>query len=126
MTERTCPKCGRTASELFMAHAGDTTWVCAGEDSGGRVVIGCPEPSRKFTVAEGLAWLGISQAQYDESCRILRGRHGNPIQSALLDARDAQGTTVTPEQVLGRHGINLQDPIDAVRRFDRARARYDT
>lgn len=78
--------------------------------------------NKKFTVQDGLAWLGISMEIYLESEHILRGRHGNPIIRALTDARDAQGTETTPEQVLTRQGIHLADPLAAVRAFARQRA----
>ena len=80
----------------------------------------------EFTVADGLAWLGITPDVYEKSWEILEGRHVNPIMSALLDARKAQGTDTTPEQVLARHGIDPTDPLAAVRRYDRDRARFDS
>ncbi len=80
----------------------------------------------EFTVADGLAWLGIEMTDYLKSAELLKGRHGNPIQSALLDARRAQGTDVTADQVLARYGIDPEDPLAAVRDYDQRRARYDT
>lgn len=79
----------------------------------------------EFTVRDGLDWLGISFADYEKSFTILKGRHGNPLGAALLDAREAQGTATTPEAVLTKHGIDPADPLVAVRRFDKARSRYD-
>jgi hypothetical protein len=84
-----------------------------------------PPVAAGFTVRDGLDWLGISLADYTTSVQILRGRHGNPIMSALLAARDAQGTDTTPAQVLARFGIDPDDPLAAVRAFDHHRAQYD-
>jgi hypothetical protein len=80
---------------------------------------------QEFTVRDGLAWLGIPLADYEKSWEILAGRHGNPLGAALLDARDAQGTATTPESVLAKYGIDPADPLAAVRRFDKQRARFD-
>lgn len=79
----------------------------------------------EFTVRDGLAWLGISWENYERSAEILRGRHGNPIESALLDARKAQGTDTTPDQVLAQYGIDATDPLAAVRAYDRSQRRFD-
>lgn len=79
----------------------------------------------EFTVRDGLAWLGIDWDTYEKSAKILAGRHGNPIQFALLDARKAQGTDTTPAEVLAKHGIDPADPLAAVRAYDRGRARFD-
>jgi hypothetical protein len=79
----------------------------------------------EFTVPDGLAWLGISQADYEKSWEILAGRHGNPINSALLDARAAQGTDTTAVEILARHGIDPADPLVAVRAYDKNRAKFD-
>lgn len=79
----------------------------------------------EFTVRDALAWLGISWEDYEKSTEILKGRHGNPIQTALLQARSAQGTDVTPAAVLATCGIDPADPLAAVRRFDKGRKRYD-
>ncbi len=76
-----------------------------------------------FTPLDALAWLGISEEAYRESGRILAGRHGNPIASALLAAREAQGTDMTPEMVLARYDIDPADPLVAVRAYDRRRAK---
>lgn len=84
------------------------------------------EGRSEVTVRDMLAWLGIPWAVYEESARILAGRHGNPIESALLDARAAQGTATTADEVLVRHGIDRDDPLVAVRAFDGARARFDS
>lgn len=80
----------------------------------------------EFTVRDGLIWLGISYETYEESAKILAGRHGNPIGSALLDARSAQGTDITPAEVLARHGIDPADPLAAVRAYNRERTRFDS
>ena len=82
--------------------------------------------AEEFTVADALNWLGITPDIYEQSWEILKGRHGNPIMSALLDARKAQGTDTTPEQVLARYGIDPTDPLAAVRTYDRQRARFDS
>lgn len=79
----------------------------------------------EFSVRDGLAWLGISWEDYEKSSKLLAGRHGNPIGAALLDARDAQGTDITPEVVLAKHGIDPADPLAAVGRYDKQRGRYD-
>jgi len=79
----------------------------------------------EFTVPDGLRWLGITMADYERSWIILAGRHGNPIMAALLDARAAQGTDVTPADILARHGIDPIDPLAAVRAYDVARQRFD-
>lgn len=79
----------------------------------------------EFTVRAGLEWLGISIETYEKSCEILAGRHGNPIGSALLDARDAQGSEVIAADVLAQHGIDPEDPLAAVRVYDRRRSRRD-
>jgi hypothetical protein len=81
---------------------------------------------KEFTVRDGLAWLGITMADYEKSMEILRGRHGNPINSALLDARKAQGTDTTAAQVLARYGIDPTDPLAAVRTFDKSRSSFDS
>lgn len=81
-----------------------------------------PDPNA-FTMRDAAAWLGISwdivEAEWNT------GRHGGPIGAALLDARDAQGTATPPVQVLARHGIDPDDPLAAVKAFDKARARFD-
>lgn len=79
-----------------------------------------------FTVRDALHWLGIPFETYERSAKILAGRHGNPIESALLDARAAQGTDTTPAEVLARHGIDPADPLAAVRAHDRRRAAVDS
>jgi hypothetical protein len=81
--------------------------------------------AREFTVPDGLVWLGIDPAVYERSRVILRGRHGNPIESALLAARRAQNTDTTPAQVLAAHNIDPADPLIAVRAYDRDRSRFD-
>jgi len=81
--------------------------------------------SAEFTVVDGLAWLGISMETLEQSNDMLRGRHGNPIGSALLDAREAQGTDTTAAEVLARHNIDPADPLAAVRAYDRRRAQFD-
>ncbi len=78
-----------------------------------------------FTAADALAWLGISPETYGEAARILRGRHGNPIDAALLDARQARHDGTAAAQVLARHGIDPADPLAAVRAFDQHRAQFD-
>lgn len=80
-----------------------------------------------FTVPDGLAWLGITPETYERSWEILRGRHGNPIASALLDARDVHlgKLDATPEQVLAKYGIDPADPLKAVRAYDKSQQRYD-
>lgn len=83
------------------------------------------EGREEFTVHDGLAWLGISLTDYERSIEILKDRHGNPIQSALLDARQAQGTDTTPAEVLTRHDIDPDDPLAAVHAYDRQRSRFD-
>lgn len=78
-----------------------------------------------FTVRDAVAWLGIPFDVYLESGEILKGRHGNPLMSAVLAAREAQGTDITPAQVLARFGIDPAEPLAAVRRYDKDRSRYD-
>lgn len=82
-------------------------------------------PAGEFTVPDAAAWLGIDWADYLTSGEILKGRHGNPLASAMLDARAAQGTTTTPAEVLAKHGIDPADPLAAVRRYDKHRGQYD-
>lgn len=81
--------------------------------------------TESFTVRDGLAWLGITWETYEQSAKILAGRHGNPIGSALLDARSAQGTDIAPDEVLARHGIDPSDPPAAVRSYNKRQERYD-
>jgi hypothetical protein len=84
------------------------------------------EPEQdEFTVRDGAAWLGLPWSVFEEAAQVLSGRHGGPFVSALLDARDAQGTSTTADEILARHGIDPADPLDAAHRFDRDRARYD-
>lgn len=78
-----------------------------------------------FTVADALAWLGISLADYEAACNVLRGRHGGPFVGALLDARAAQGTDVTAIDVLNRHGIDPANPVAAAVAYDKGRSAYD-
>ena len=84
-----------------------------------------PETPETFTVRDGLAWLGISMTDYEEAHRLTIGRHGNPIGSALLDARKAQHNGETPDVVLARHGIDPGDVLAAVREYVRQRSRFD-
>lgn len=84
-----------------------------------------PEPEQEFTVADGLEWLGLPQRIYTWSNEYLAGRHGNPIRSALLAARDAQGTDVTPEQVLSDFGIDPEDPKQAVLDYEKRMKGFD-
>lgn len=86
---------------------------------------GSEDPAAEFTVPDAAAWLGIDWADYLTSGEILKGRHGNPLASAMLDARAAQGTATTAAEVLARHGIDPADPLAAVRRYDKERGRYD-
>lgn len=85
-----------------------------------------PEAPKAFSVKDGLAWLGISLADYETASKMTAGRHGNPITSALLDARAAQSNGETRETVLSRHGIDPTEPLDAVREYDRQRSRFDS
>lgn len=81
----------------------------------------------EFTPLDALAWLGITEEAWNESWEILRGRHGNPLMAAVLDARKVhQGTeTWTPEQILAQHGIDPADPLAAARAYDKAQTRFD-
>lgn len=81
--------------------------------------------STEFTVTDALAWLGLSEADWERSWEILAGRHGNPLSNALLDARKAQGTDTTAAEVLARYGIDPADPLAAVRDYDRRRSVFD-
>jgi thymidylate synthase len=84
-----------------------------------------PVTQEAFSVRDGLAWLGISLADYERANEITAGRHGNPFTSALLDARAAQANGETPETVLSRHGIDPAQPLAAVREYDQRRSRFD-
>jgi hypothetical protein len=79
-----------------------------------------------FSVEDGLAWLGISRADYERANEITAGRHGNPFVFALLDARAAQHNGETRETVLSRYGIDPAEPLAAVREWDRQRSRFDS
>lgn len=78
-----------------------------------------------FTGQDGLDWLGITMEDYLKSEDILRGRHGNPLMFALMDARAAQGTDTTPADVLARYGIDPADPLKAARTYDKHRSQFD-
>lgn len=84
-----------------------------------------PEAPEDFTVQDGLAWLGISPEDYESANVITAGRHGNPVTSALLDARAAQRNGETRETVLSRHGIDPTQPLAAIREYDQHRSRFD-
>lgn len=84
------------------------------------------EVKEDFSVKDGLAWLGISLADYERACEITAGRHGNPFVFALLDAKVAQGNSETREAVLSRHGIDLTDPLEAVREYDQRCRHFDS
>jgi hypothetical protein len=75
-----------------------------------------------FTIPDAVAWLGIDWLAFLEAENILTGRHGGPLVGALLDARDAQGTFITPAQVLAKHGIDPANPCAAARAYDRQRS----
>lgn len=77
----------------------------------------------EFTVADGLAWLGISEDDYRRADEMTRGVHSHPIVSALLDARAAQGTPTTPAEVLARYDIDPADPLQTVRRHVQRRSK---
>lgn len=74
-----------------------------------------PPPDEGFTVPDGAAWLGIPWEVIEAGLAI---RSGGPFIGALLDARKAQGTDTTPEQVLARHDIDPADPLAAQRAWD--------
>lgn len=86
---------------------------------------GTAESSETFTVEDGLAWLGISRADYESANEITAGRHGNPFMFALLDARAAQQNGETREVVLSRYGIDPAEPLAAIREYDQQRSRFD-
>jgi hypothetical protein len=82
--------------------------------------------AEEFTVQDGLDWLGIELATYEKSWEILKGRHGNPLMFALLDARKAQGTDTTPAEVLARYDIDPANPLAAARAYDRSQRKFDS
>lgn len=78
----------------------------------------------EFTVHDAVEWLGLTWEQYVVSTEVLRGRHGNPLASAVLSVRyEYQRAARTPAEVLSEHGIDPADPMAAVRRFEAERAR---
>lgn len=88
-------------------------------------VLPLEPPAGVFTVRDAVAWLGVDWLDWMEAENLLVGRHGGPLVAALLDARDAQGTDITPAQVLAKHGIDPANPTAAARRYDRQRSGYD-
>ena len=83
-------------------------------------------PEETFSVRDGLAWLGISDTDYEQAHQMTAGRHGNPLGAALLDARAAQSNGETAEAVLSRHGIDPANPLAAVRQYVRRRSQFDS
>lgn len=78
----------------------------------------------EFTIRDGVAWLGWTWAQYVEMATYAAGVHGGPHVTAMLAARDAQGTATTPAEVLAAAGFGDEDPLTTVKRFVKGRAKY--
>jgi hypothetical protein len=74
-----------------------------------------------FTVRDAVAWLGLTWDAYVEAEDTSRDYHGGPMNSAILAARDAQGTDITPAEVLARFGIDPANPTAAQKRYMRER-----
>lgn len=81
----------------------------------------------EFTVRDAVSWLGITWEAYVKATKTSAGRHGGPMVSALIEARDIHrsGANTSPEQVLARHGIDPADPAKAHRAFNTLRAICD-